>query len=89
MSDKDIIVCRCEEVSLHQLIETTQAYNCSFRELKLRTRAGMGVCGGRTCRNAITSVVCKINNLLPEDEPLKYQLPIRTVSFGFLEGGKK
>ncbi|MFP3821983.1 (2Fe-2S)-binding protein, partial [Bacillus sp. SIMBA_008] len=51
MTNKDhLIVCRCEEVTYGQLQSTIAAYKCSARELKLRTRAGMGFCGGRTCR---------------------------------------
>ena len=51
MTNKDhLIVCRCEEVTYGQLQSTIADYKCSARELKLRTRAGMGFCGGRTCR---------------------------------------
>ena len=45
-----LIICRCEEVSLEDIENTASKYSCSARELKLRTRAGMGYCGGRTCR---------------------------------------
>lgn len=43
MTNKNnLIVCRCEEVTYGQLQSTIAEYNCSARELKLRTRAGMG-----------------------------------------------
>jgi len=54
---KNDVVCRCEEVTYKELEETVEIYNCTARELKLRTRAGMGYCGGRTCRSMIESFV--------------------------------
>ena len=50
------IICRCEEVSLEDIQNTAIKYQCSAREVKLRTRAGMGYCGGRTCRPAVDAV---------------------------------
>lgn len=82
-----MIVCRCEEVTYDELINTADKYKCSSRELKLRTRAGMGYCGGRTCRSMIESIVEKENEREDEQVPLKYQAPIRPVSFNKL-GGK-
>lgn len=78
------IVCRCEEVTYEELENTVQNYNCTARELKLRTRAGMGYCGGRTCRGMIEAFV-ENKQLLPGEEvPLKYQAPIRPIPFGKL-----
>ncbi|MGH1141413.1 (2Fe-2S)-binding protein [Bacillus pseudomycoides] len=84
MSNKEnLIICRCEEVTYGQLQSTITAYNCSARELKLRTRAGMGFCGGRTCRTTIDQMI-EITNpgTSPHEIPLKYQPPIRAVTFG-------
>jgi NAD(P)H-nitrite reductase large subunit len=87
MKQSDTVICRCEEVSLNQLIETFERYQCSSREVKLRTRAGMGYCGGRTCRFLIDSIVGQLSGGPPQDEvQLKYQPPVRPVSFGQLGG---
>jgi len=84
---KDVIICRCEEVSLAELEETAQKYNCSARELKLRTRAGMGFCGGRTCRPAVDKVLTSITNEDPTDAiPLKVAPPVRPLSLYDLGG---
>lgn len=81
-----MIVCRCEEVTYGELVETAKKYACSSRELKLRTRAGMGYCGGRTCRGMIEYVVQEENENKNESVPLKYQAPIRPISFGQFGG---
>lgn len=82
------IVCRCEEVTYGELVETAKKHQCSARELKLRTRAGMGFCGGRTCRSMVEAVITEENILTDETAvPLKYQPPIRAITFGQF-GGK-
>ena len=84
---KDLVICRCEEVSLKDLEETAKKHNCSARELKLRTRAGMGFCGGRTCRPAVDKVLTDITNEDPTDAiPLKVQPPVRPLSLSNLGG---
>lgn len=84
MTNKDhLIVCRCEEVTYGQLQSTIAAYKCSARELKLRTRAGMGFCGGRTCRMMIDRMIESANPDVTTNEiPLKYQPPVRAITFG-------
>ncbi|PID16194.1 pyridine nucleotide-disulfide oxidoreductase [Sporosarcina sp. P34] len=84
MSEKDIIICRCEEVTYSDLKDTAKRFQCTPRELKLRTRAGMGYCGGRTCRNAVDSIALESTKRDESQITLKYQPPIRPVSFGKL-----
>lgn len=90
MSEKNFTVCRCEEVTYHTLKETAQKYSCSSRELKLRTRAGMGICGGRTCRPMVEAISKNVGEASvfasSEQVPLKYQPPIRPIGFDFERG---
>jgi len=84
---RDLIICRCEEVSLDDLKETAKEYKCSARELKLRTRAGMGFCGGRTCRPAVDKVLTDLTKENPTDAiPLKVAPPVRPLSLSDLGG---
>lgn len=87
MNNDELIICRCEEVSYKTLKDTAEKYQCSSRELKLRTRAAMGYCGGRSCRpmvDQITSSNTETQN--KECISLKYQPPVRPISFGNLGG---
>lgn len=73
-----LIICRCEEVSLNDIQKVAKTYDCSAREIKLRTRVGMGYCGGRTCRPAVDAVIKEVTGEQPEDHiPLKVQPPVR------------
>lgn len=84
MTENEMIICRCEEVTYGELQETAQTYNCSARELKLRTRAGMGYCGGRTCRSMVDAIANTKQERPIDQVSLKYQPPIRPVRFAKL-----
>ncbi|MFY0544149.1 (2Fe-2S)-binding protein [Brevibacillus sp. H7] len=87
MDPHRLIVCRCEEVSLDDLVKTASMYRCTARELKLRTRAGMGCCGGRTCRSLVDLVIEQVTGQTPTHTvPLGYQPPVRPISFHMLGG---
>lgn len=44
------IVCRCEDITEEDIIETIRKYDCqTLDELKHLLRLGMGPCQGRTC----------------------------------------
>ncbi|MFD1037535.1 (2Fe-2S)-binding protein [Virgibacillus byunsanensis] len=81
-----MIICRCEEVTYNDLAETAKNYTCSARELKLRTRAGMGYCGGRTCRGMVDKMATELNRTKHSQITLKYQPPIRPIRFEDLGG---
>lgn len=84
---RDVIICRCEEVSLREMEETAKKFKSTARELKLRTRAGMGFCGGRTCRPAVDDILLKVTKAEPTDSiPLKVQPPVRPISLEQLGG---
>ncbi|WP_442601538.1 (2Fe-2S)-binding protein [Paenibacillus sp. KN14-4R] len=87
MDQSSIIICRCEEISLGQIVDTAKEYQCSSREVKLRTRAGMGYCGGRTCRLLVDKIIQQVSDAaIPHETTLKYQPPVRPVSFQNLGG---
>jgi bacterioferritin-associated ferredoxin len=90
MNEKQTIVCRCEEITMNEIKETIEQFHCSSREVKLRTRAGMGSCGGRTCRSVIDRLVEQLGGTAISNEvPLSYRPPVRPVSFGVLGGEKE
>lgn len=88
MDQTPIIVCRCEEITLDEIETTVKEYKCSSREVKLRTRAGMGPCGGRTCRKVIDAIVERTEGHVSDknEVALSYRPPVRPVSFGILGG---
>ena len=54
----ETIVCRCEEVSYQEVIESVQELGAEdARTSKLFTRAGMGLCQGRVCSRNVSDLV--------------------------------
>src|SRR5699024_6693338 len=82
-----MIICRCEEVTLKDIQDTADKYECSARAVKLRTRAEMGYCCGLTCRTDVDTVLEDVTGEQPGNErPLKVQHPVRPVSLSVLGG---
>lgn len=90
MDDQKTVICRCEEVTLGEIKDTIEQFRCSSREVKLRTRAGMGPCGGRSCRSNIDRLVAQLGGpTMLNDVSLSYRPPVRPVTFGVLGGETK
>ncbi|MFB9760684.1 (2Fe-2S)-binding protein [Ectobacillus funiculus] len=90
MSENRTVICRCEEITLGEIKETVERFQCSSREVKLRTRAGMGPCGGRTCRGMIDRLVGQLGGpAISNEVSLSYRPPVRPVTFGVLGGEPK
>jgi len=49
----EAIICRCERVTAGEIREQIRAGCRDLNEIKAVTRAGMGACGGKTCRALI------------------------------------
>ena len=51
--DSKIMICRCEDVTREDVLACISAGYNTIDEIKRITRAGMGPCQGRTCRQMI------------------------------------
>lgn len=77
-----VIICRCEEITDEEIAAAVAEGAASPREVRLRTRAGMGVCGGRTCRHAVARLLAEAG--LPEAPGPRWRPPVRPVLLGDL-----
>lgn len=88
-SYSSLIICRCEEVTLGQLEDAYETGCHTSRQLKMKTRATMGTCQGRVCRQLLETWASAKNPQLPKDaELLSHRPPIRPVTFGQLAKGE-
>lgn len=53
----DFIICRCEEISLHEIEDAISSGSITLDEIKKLTRAGMGLCQGRICSTLIIKLL--------------------------------
>lgn len=88
--DEDIIICRCEEVTLREIQEAIKNGARDVTGVKRRTRAGMGLCQGRTCERLIQQILKEM--LSKNDENLACSTsrpPVKPITFGELGGLSK
>jgi len=62
------ILCRCEDVKLSEILIAIQKDGAvSPQEVKMLTRAGKGMCGGRVCSNIVSRVVAAEKDIPVQD----------------------
>ena len=72
MSKKDIIICRCEDVTLEDVENIMKEGYTSFEEIKRILRVGMGPCQGNTCGQLLQREISKFLKVpINEVETLK------------------
>ena len=81
--DDDVLVCRCEEVTAGDIRRAIRAGATDVTQVKLRTRAGMGLCQGRTCELLVQQI---LSQALEETGYSTPRTPQRPMTFGTLGG---
>jgi NAD(P)H-nitrite reductase large subunit len=83
------IICRCEEVTEDEIRENIKRFDLrTVDEVRRLTRAGMGLCQGRTCTALIRRILANemeknISGILPPNQ----RPPIRPVRIEVLRMG--
>ncbi|WP_108669164.1 (2Fe-2S)-binding protein [Peribacillus acanthi] len=87
MYNRSIMICRCEEIFLDEIEQVILEGATTTQELKMATRAGMGICQGRICRSSLEALVPpKMKDILHAPSHLTIHLPVRPVSLSKLVG---
>jgi len=63
----DTIVCRCEEVTARQIVETVALGCPGPNQMKSFLRCGMGPCQGRLCGLTVTELIAEARNVPPQE----------------------
>ena len=88
-NDDDMLVCRCEEVTVGEIKEAIRQGARDVTGVKRRTRAGMGLCQGRTCEKLVQAILRQeLGNSAEEISAGTPRPPVRPVTFGALGGGE-
>jgi NAD(P)H-nitrite reductase large subunit len=87
---KDVIVCRCSDVTLAQVQDLIKQGYTSVEEIKRITRAGMGPCQSKTCGHVIEREIAKITGIkVDQQEPHKQRGPIKGIKLGTMAVAEK
>lgn len=83
-----VLLCRCSEVTEQEVRQAVREGAKTVAAVKTRTRAGMGLCQGRTCRRLIARLIAEETGQQPSDLlPPTSRPPVRTISLAALAGG--
>ena len=85
--DDDVLVCRCEEVTAGDIRRAIRAGATDVTQVKLRTRAGMGLCQGRTGELLVQQILSQELGVRQEETGYSTpRTPQRPMTFGTLGG---
>jgi NAD(P)H-nitrite reductase large subunit len=84
-----MFVCRCEEVTVGEIRQAIADGAADVVGVKRRTRAGMGLCQGRTCERMVQQILAQELGKGPaEVGSSSVRPPVRPITFGSLAGGE-
>ena len=83
--NSETMICRCEDITREKILECIADGYETLDEIKRVTRAGMGPCQGRTCRNLIANELSRAYGV-PMEEVLMpaFRPPVKPISMGAL-----
>ncbi len=86
--DDEMLVCRCEEVTVGEIREAIAQGAFDVVGVKRRTRAGMGLCQGKTCEKMVQQILCQELGVGPDAVGTSsVRPPVRPISYGALAEG--
>jgi Fe-S-cluster-containing hydrogenase component 2 len=86
---EQVYICRCNEVTELEVRQAVRDGARTVAAVKTATRAGMGLCQGRTCRRLVSRIIAEETGQPPADIlPATVRPPVRTLTLGALAGGE-
>jgi octopine oxidase subunit A len=82
---RDTLVCRCEEVTAGQIVDTVALGCTGPNQMKAFLRCGMGPCQGRLCGLTVTELIAQARGINPQEIGY-YRLrpPVKPITLGEL-----
>lgn len=85
---RDIVICRCEEITLGEIQDWIAKGYDTFDELKRVLRVGMGPCQGRGCQDIILREVARMTGRPVAQIPTgTVRPPVKPIKLGILAAG--
>lgn len=91
MGKDKVFICRCEEVTEEDVLKAIERGARDIDGVKRLTRAGMGMCQGKTCSHLIRNILHRELGIKKEDlPPHTTRPPVRLIpSKAFLKAEKE
>lgn len=87
MMDKDVIICRCQEITYGQVLRAIEEGADTVTGVKKRVSSGMGLCQGKYCEKLVARIIAEqtgkpMEEILPDTK----RAPVRPIASSvFLE----
>lgn len=86
--EDDMLICRCEEITVGEVRRAIAQGAYDVTGVKRRTRAGMGLCQGRSCERLVQQILRQELKSTPEEIGASTpRPPVKPITFGSLAGG--
>lgn len=84
---EDNVICRCQEVTRQEILDAIADGADTIDGVKRRTRAGMGLCQGKTCERLVAKIISEqTGKKMEEILPQRSRMPVRPVKLGVIGG---
>ena len=85
--NEELVICRCQEVTKQDIIDAIADGATTIDGVKRRTRAGMGLCQGKTCEPLVAKIISEeTGRPLSEILPVKKRFPVRPIKIEIFGG---
>ena len=85
MKEDDLVICRCEEVTQVDIKKVIRQGATRMNEVKRLTRAGMGLCQGKTCGRLVAGILAaETHQPIHEIKPSTFRPPPRVFPLSVL-----
>lgn len=86
----DTLVCRCEEVSYESIDSVLREHPhlSNMNAVKLMTRCGMGLCQGRYCEQALSTILQERISSNSEQDSFSARFPVKPIIINDLRGNE-
>lgn len=80
-NDGGLIICRCEEITKQEIVDAICEGYITVNDIRKRTRAGMGLCQGKTCGRLVQQIISQYAGRAEDANfPAKVRPPVRPIS---------
>ena len=87
--DNGLLICRCQEVTEAEIKAAIADGATTVDGMKRRTRAGMGLCQGKTCGRLVQQMITRQTGQNPAEVlPMKSRMPARPVKISSFGGNE-
>ena len=87
--DNGLLICRCQEVTEAEIKAAIADGATTVDGVKRRTRAGMGLCQGKTCGRLVQQMITRQTGRNPAEVlPMKSRMPARPVKISSFGGNE-